>query len=78
MGANAIYDAVEYLADSLCAPGSEFCNADNLEIELSKSLGVCKQNDGDEKSPVVAIDDEIYTKATAQEISEIIVNKLKV
>lgn len=78
MGANAIYDAVEYLSESLCAPGSEFCNAQNLDLEVSDSLGICKANNDQEISPVVAIDNIIYTKATAQEISEIIVNKLKV
>lgn len=78
MGANAIFDAVEYLHESLCAPGSEFCNAQNLEFEPSDSLGICKENTDSEISPVVAIDDTIYTNATAQEISEIIVNKLKI
>ena len=77
MGANAILDAVEYLKESLCGPDSELCSAENLEIEFAHCLNYCKKSEVNDASPVVIIDDEIMFKATAQEVSEKIVNRLK-
>lgn len=65
MGANAIYDAVEYLQDHLCGPESELCSAENLEVEFAHCLNYCKIHNN-EASPVVIVDDEIMLKATAQ------------
>ncbi|MBP2025986.1 NAD(P)H-dependent oxidoreductase subunit E [Peptoniphilus stercorisuis] len=78
MGANSIYDAVELIRESICGPESELCSAENLEIELSHCLDYCKNKESGQVAPVVLIDDEIIFKATAQEVSEKIINKLKI
>lgn len=77
MGANAILDAVEYLQDNLCGPDSELCSAENLEVEFANCLNYCKIHNN-EASPVVIVDDEIMLKATAQEVSEKIMSKLRI
>ena len=78
MGSNSIYDAVELINEQICGPESELCSAESLEIELSHCLGYCKNKEAGEVAPVVVIDDEILYKATAQEVSEKIINKLKI
>lgn len=77
MGANAILDAVEYLQNNLCGPDSELCSAENLEVEFANCLNYCKMHNN-ESSPVVIVDDEIMLKATAQEVSEKIMDKLRI
>ncbi|RVU54330.1 NAD(P)H-dependent oxidoreductase subunit E [Anaerosphaera multitolerans] len=76
MGADSIYDAVEYLKENVCGPDSNVCSAEDLEVELSTCLNYCKG----EKSiaPVVVIDDEVIFKATAQEISEKLIDRLRI
>lgn len=73
MGSNSIYDAVERIKD-------EFCNLDyaceELEIEVKNCLNYCKTQEKD-VAPVVIIDDEVVFNATAQEVSEKILNGLK-
>lgn len=78
MGANAIYDAVDFLKEDICGPDSDYCSAENLEIELAHCMGYCKNEQKGSLAPVVIVDDEIIYKATAQEVSEKIINKLKV
>lgn len=79
LGANAIYDAVELLQSDICGPDSTYCSAENLEIELAQCLNPEYCNPGQENSnaPVVMIDDEIIFRATPQEVSEKIINKLR-
>lgn len=78
MGANSIYDAVELIREQICGPESELCSAENLDIELSHCLGYCKNAEEGQVAPVVMIDDEIIYRATAQEVSAKIINKLKI
>ncbi|MET3618301.1 NADH:ubiquinone oxidoreductase subunit E [Peptoniphilus olsenii] len=78
MGANAIYDAVEYLQEQLCGPDSELCSAENLEVDFAHCMNYCKNHEINQASPVVIVDDEIMFKATAQEVSEKIINKLRI
>lgn len=78
MGANSIYDAVDLIREQICGPESELCSAENLEIELSHCLGYCKNKEQGQVAPVVVVDDEIMYKATAQEVSAKIINKLKI
>lgn len=79
MGANSIYDAVELLKDDICGPESTFCSAENLEIELGQCLNpdYCNPENENSNAPVVVIDDEIIFRATPQEVSEKIINKLR-
>ncbi|WBW50439.1 (2Fe-2S) ferredoxin domain-containing protein [Peptoniphilus equinus] len=79
LGANAIYDAVELLQDDICGPESDYCSADNLEIELSQCLNTeyCNSEDQAHRAPVVVIDDEIIFRATPQEVSAKIIEKLR-
>ncbi|EFI42159.1 MULTISPECIES: (2Fe-2S) ferredoxin domain-containing protein [Peptoniphilus] len=77
MGANAIYDAVDFLKDNICTPESDYCSAENLEIELSHCMNYCKNAEHGNLAPIVIVDDEIIYKATAQEVSAKIIDKLK-
>lgn len=77
MGANSIYDAVELINEQICGPESELCSAENLDIELANCMGYCKNKEGEQVAPVVVVDDEIIYKATAQEVSAKIIEKLK-
>ena len=73
MGANAIYDAVEYLQDHLCGPESELCSAENLEIEFAHCLNYCKIHNN-EASPVVIVDGKVFTNAKTEVIMEYILD----
>ncbi|MDO5715475.1 MAG: NAD(P)H-dependent oxidoreductase subunit E [Tissierellia bacterium] len=77
MGANGIYDAVEFLKENVCGPESELCSAEHLEVEFAHCLGYCKKDMNNQVAPVVLIDDEIIFRASAQEVSEKIINKLR-
>lgn len=79
MGASAIYDAVELLQNDICGPESDYCSAENLEIELGQCLNgeYCNPEEESTNAPVVIIDDEIIFRATPQEVSEKIINKLR-
>lgn len=77
MGANAIYDAVEFLKENVCGPDSDLCSAEGLEVELANCLNYCKKDINNHVAPVVLVDDEIIFRATAQEVSERIINKLR-
>ena len=48
-----------------------------LEIEFAHCLNYCKIHNN-EASPVVIVDDEIMLKATAQEVSAKIIDKLRI
>ncbi|SHH32904.1 Thioredoxin-like [2Fe-2S] ferredoxin [Anaerosphaera aminiphila DSM 21120] len=76
MGADSIYDAVEYLKENVCGPESNVCSAEGLEVELSNCMNYCKDREG--VAPVVTIDDEVIFNATAQEISEKLIDKLRI
>lgn len=76
MGANQIYDQLEYIAKDLCGPESEICSSKNLEISISKCLNLCK-GDNVNKAPIVMIDDEIVYNATPQVVSEKVMDALR-
>lgn len=76
MGAESIYDAVEYVKENICGPESKVCLAEDLEIELSSCKNYCKAQEGVE--PIVIMDGEIIYNATAQEVSEKLINKLRI
>lgn len=77
MGSNSIYDAVEYIKEDLCGPDSTLCPSEDLEIETSHCMGYCKNSEEGNVAPVVKIDGEVMFKATAQEVSEKIINTLR-
>ncbi|MDK8275791.1 (2Fe-2S) ferredoxin domain-containing protein [Peptoniphilus duerdenii] len=76
MGANQIYDQLEYIANELCGPESELCSSKNLELNISKCLNLCK-GENERKAPIVVIDDEIVYNATPQAVSEKVMEALR-
>ncbi len=78
MGADAIYDAVEYLKDNLDELDIETKPVSQVEVEFAHCLEYCKKIHKEEVAPVVVIDDEVILRATAQEVSEKIVDRLAV
>lgn len=74
MGANAIYDAVENIKEWT---GEEYPldSLENLEVELVNCLDYCKK-ESTAVAPVVVIDEDVIFRATAQEVSEMIINEL--
>lgn len=73
MGANSIYDAVERIQDEYCESGY---SCKDLEIEVKNCLNYCKVEER-EVAPVVIINDEVIYNATAQVVSEKILNGIK-
>lgn len=76
MGANAIYDQLEYIIDDLCGPDSEICDSEGIEVNCSKCLDLCKRSDTN-LAPIVIIDDEIIYNATPQLVGEKVMKGLK-
>ena len=74
MGANAIYDALDNLKE-FCGEDYPLDNLEGLEVDLVNCLDYCKKEEGN-VCPVVVIDGEVIYRATAQEISERVINEL--
>ncbi|KXO16056.1 NAD(P)H-dependent oxidoreductase subunit E [Peptoniphilus sp. GNH] len=78
MGANGIYDAVEYLKENIHNFDIETDENAEIDIELGHCLNYCRQSNINEASPVVIIDGEVMLRASAQEVSAKIIDKLRI
>ena len=75
LGAMSILDQLDDLKDIINEDIDSY-NAEELEVEVVKCIGFCK--DTDEKiAPVVVIDDEPMFNATSQTVMEKIIKKMR-
>lgn len=68
MGSNGILDSLERIKRDY------FTKDEVLEIEPVNCLSFCRQEDAD-VTPVVIVNGEIVTKASAQEVTELVLRK---
>ncbi|MDO5037157.1 MAG: (2Fe-2S) ferredoxin domain-containing protein [Tissierellia bacterium] len=68
MGSNGILDALENIKKVY------FDEDDLLEIEPVNCLSFCRQEDAD-VTPVVIVNGEVVTQASAQEVTELVLRK---
>lgn len=75
LGSTRILDQIEDLKDIISEDADNY-NDEELEVEVIKCLGFCKETDK-QVAPVVVIDDKPIFNATDQAIMEKIVNKMR-
>ncbi|HAQ40684.1 MAG TPA: NADH-quinone oxidoreductase [Clostridiales bacterium] len=75
LGSMSILDQIDDLKD-IISEDSDSYNDEELEVEVIKCLGYCKNTDV-KVAPVVVIDDEPMYNATSQTVMEKIINKIR-
>lgn len=75
LGSMGILDQIDDLKDIISEDADNY-NDEELEVEVIKCLGYCKET-AEKVAPVVVIDDEPMFNATSQTVMEKIVNKMR-
>lgn len=75
LGSTRILDQIEDLKDIISEDADNY-NDEELEVEVIKCLGFCKETDK-QVAPVVVIDDKPMFNATDQAVMEKIVSKMR-
>ncbi len=75
LGSMGILDQIDDLKDIISEDADNY-NDEELEVEVIKCLGFCKETN-EQVAPVVVIDDEPMFNATGQAVMEKIINKIR-